>query len=213
MINFLMNNLLWTSGWPVLVGLVLFLVIGLIFSRVMVIGSVLMLLFSIYFFRNPDRACPHYDQDVIICPADGTIVDITDDQEHTEGYGRKLAIFLSVFDVHVQWAPVAGTIKELVYTPGSFLKAYLPKSSKENEHNDIIIETLRGTILVRQIAGMIARRICCWVAPGQSLLACEKIGMIRFGSRVELLVPSNVKFQVSVGDQVYGGQTVLGRFL
>ena len=106
---------------------------------------------------------------------------------------------------------MAGTVKEVLYSPGQFTLAYLPKSSELNERNDITIERPDGTrVKMRQIAGTVARRISCWVDPGDDLTRCEKVGMIRFGSRVDLFLPANALVQVKLGQQVYGGQTVIG---
>ncbi len=215
MITIIGHNLLWTSGWPVLIGIVVLLIIGAVWSRAMLIAAIGLFIFSVYFFRNPDRQCPvdAVKNGYIIAPADGCVIDITDDPVLTEGYARKISIFLSVWDVHVQWAPIDGRVMAVSYFPGAFFKAYLPKSAKENEHNDVVIESARGTLMMRQIAGLIARRICCWVKPGDELCACQKVGMIRFGSRVDLFVPDNAVFNVAKGDHVWGGQTVIARFV
>ena len=181
------------------------------------LGVLGFLIFSFYFFRNPDRVCVQAlaDPAVIVCPADGKIVSIQFDANNgLEGFARKVSIFISPFDVHVNWSPVAGTVDAITYTPGSFTLAFLPKSSHLNEHNDIRIHADNGSdVMVRQIAGTIARRICCWVNEDDTVNAGQKVGMIKFGSRVDLFLPADVALSVGLGQRVYGGETVLGRWL
>lgn len=213
--SFLTSNLLWSEGWYILVWLIVSFLIGWIFFRPLSYVSLLFLIFSFYFFRNPDRlsVAALYDDTILVCPSDGMVVDIQYSAENNlEGYAQKVSIFLSPFDVHVNWTPMAGIIKETKYRPGTFSMAFLPKSSELNERNDIIIASDDKHITVRQIAGTIARRICCWVMPGQKVPLGHKYGMIRFGSRVDVLLPQNVALAVGVGQHVYGGQTVLGQW-
>jgi len=190
--------------------------LGLIFFRPVWYISLFLLIFSFYFFRNPDRVCiPALDDAaVLICPADGKVVDIVfDSTMQLEGFAQKVSIFLSPIDVHVNWTPMSGTVEDVVYRPGTFSMAFLPKASELNERNDVSIANQKGEkIVVRQIAGTIARRICCWVKKGQSVPAGLKYGMIRFGSRVDILLPANVTLAVGIGQRVVGGQTVLGRW-
>ena len=210
------DNLLWTEGQGILVALLLIGVIGLRFSRYVLYGAVLLFVFSLLFFRNPHRVCVPAIQDdsVIMCPADGTVIDIQyDSSNDLDGYAQKVSIFLSPFDVHVNWAPIAGTLEQVHYKPGVFHLAFLPKSSAYNERNDIVVQRDDGKrVLVRQIAGVVARRICCWVKKGELINAGQKYGMIRFGSRVEVFLPADVTLAVGVGQKVYGGYTVLGRW-
>jgi len=154
------------------------------------------------------------DMTVLVCPSDGKVVDIAYDKNNgLQGYAQRVSIFLSPFDVHVNWIPMSGVIKEVKYSPGEFNFAFLPKSSELNERNDLLITDKNDrTILVRQIAGTVARRICCWVTQGESVRACQKYGMIRFGSRVDVFLPSDVSLHVGVGQRVYGGRTILGRW-
>ena len=151
---------------------------------------------------------------VIIAPADGKVVEIVHD-EHAqleEGFAYRVSIFLSPLDVHVQRTPIAGTIKKTEYRRGAFMVAYAPKSSNLNERNDIIIMSADGfTIKVRQIAGIVARRILCWVKAGEQVSAGVPFGMIRFGSRVDVFLPPSIDLAVKKGDRVVGGLTVLGR--
>ena len=214
--SFIFNNLLWSQGTLIVLILGVLFLIGLFFSRTLSIISIIAFLFCFYFFRNPDRICPeaHYDPRVIICPADGIIV--AHDYSPTssfEGYAHKVSIFLSPLDVHVNWTPIAGTISEVLHKAGAFYPAFVPKSSELNERNDIrILHENGSSLLVRQIAGTVARRICCWVHQDQVVLAGYKYGMIKFSSRIDLFLPDTVDLAVAQGQRVYGGQTVFARW-
>ncbi len=200
------SNLLWTeSPWIVAV-LALLAFAGWFFFKPFFYSAILLFAFCFYFFRNPERVCPEAleDPNVLICPADGKIVAMST---------NKISIFLSPLDVHVNWIPISGIIKKVEYVPGKFMMAFLPKSSELNEHNDVVIDHQGKTIILRQIAGTVARRIVCWVKEGQIVGAGDKYGMIKFSSRVDILLPQDVAIEVKVGQRVYGGKTVLGRFV
>jgi phosphatidylserine decarboxylase len=211
--NIFKDNLLFKDGKFIALFTILFAILAFISFNPLLILVIGFFLFSLYFFRNPNRVCSEYKQDnsILICPADGKIVDVS--QGDFEGYKQKISIFLSPLDVHVNWLPMSGSIKEINYRPGKFIVAFAPKSSDINERNDIIIENQNGTILVRQIAGFVARRICCWIKTNDTVIAGQKYGMIRFGSRVDILLPKNVEIVLSIGDRVEGGKTILGRWL
>lgn len=215
MFEFITTNLLWTQAPLVLFVLVVIGLIGLLFFRPLFYLALVVFLFCFYFFRNPVRVCPEalVDPNVIVCPADGTILEVMHSPEGKfHGYHHKVSIFLSVFNVHVNWTPIPGTIEKINYVPGQFAMAFLPKSSELNEHNDVVIKHANGqTVLVRQIAGTIARRICCWVNLGQAVNAGHKFGMIKFSSRIDLFLPADAKLNVHVGQLVTGGKTVIGR--
>jgi len=181
-------------------------VLGCIFC---LIGLAVML-----FFRDPKREIPAGDND-LLCPADGRVVDITylDQTPHYEGGCIRISVFLSVLDVHVNRAPFSGKVTRIVYTPGRFLDARLSETTEVNESLNLYLETSHGLITVRQIAGKIARRIVCRVAPGESLQRGEKYGMIRFGSRTELYVPRSVELCVQIEQRVFAGKTIVGRFV
>jgi phosphatidylserine decarboxylase len=167
-------------------------------------------LFVLYFFRDPERLVPD-DPTAVVSPADGRVVAIVD--EPFDGApGTRISIFLSVWDVHVNRAPVAGTIRAVEYRPGRFLGALFARASAENEQNVIRMSTPRGEMVFKQIAGWIARRILCWKAPGDTVRAGERIGMIRFGSRVDVWLPRVAAWAVRRGDKVYGGSSVLGHW-
>ncbi|MDR2007061.1 MAG: phosphatidylserine decarboxylase family protein [Acidaminococcales bacterium] len=169
-------------------------------------------LFMLFFFRNPARALPKDDK-AVFSPADGTVMDIADfiDHEYLDAEAKKITVFLSVFDVHVNRSPVRGEIKYQSYTCGRFRPAYKSIASFENERHAIGIENEKIKILVIQIAGILARRIVSWVTLGHDLKQGQRYGMIKFGSSTELIVPQNVRILVKKGDKVKGGVTVMGR--
>ena len=162
-------------------------------------------LFSLWFFRDPEREVPA-GPGVVVSPADGKVVALTEDAE-----GPSIAIFLSVFDVHVNRAPIAGRVETVAYRPGSFRAAFDEAAGEINERNEIVIAGETGRVRVRQIAGLIARRIVCRVAVGDRLEAGQRFGMIRFGSRTDLRLPPGSAVQVGLGDRVRGGESVVGR--
>lgn len=173
-----------------------------------IVGGVLLLLglFCLAFFRDPDRSIPE-DPRLLVAPADGTVTAV----EQTE-QGLRISIFLSVFNVHVNRSPVAGKVVQVKYHPGRFLAANFEKSSKENERNTLLLETAGGEVRVVQIAGIIARRIVCRVQSGDQLGRGERFGLIRFGSRTELYTPPGVEPLVGLGSRVRGGSTPLARW-
>lgn len=173
---------------------------------------IIFLLFSFYFFRNPDRKLEKIDQDILICPADGKIIDIV--QGDFDGFDQKVSIFLSPLDVHVNWISMTGKIVDIKYKAGQFIAAFVPKSSIFNERNDIVIQDSKNrSILLRQIAGTVARRIVCWLKIGQDVKIGQKYGMIKFSSRVDILLPKNVSLNVKLNQKVLGGNTILGRWV
>jgi len=172
-----------------------------------------LLVFTISFFRDPEANVPP-DVKLVVAPATGKIVEIkTVHEPHfLNGEATMVAMFLSVFDVHVQRAPIDGEIKFVQYNRGKFLDARNPNASLQNENRVIGIESADGfRVTVRQIAGLIARRIVGWADQGAALAKGERIGMIRFGSRVELFVPRGTEIAAKVGDYAKGGETILAR--
>ena len=214
MFEFISQNLLWTEGFNILFISAIMILFGLIKWRPLIFVGFFVFLFSFYFFRNPIRTCPIVKENssVIVCPADGKVVDIATGD--FDGYTKKVSIFLSVFDVHVNRTPIGGVVKDVTYKPGKFMLAFLPKSSELNERNDVtIVDDNKNSLIVRQIAGTIARKICCWTKPGDRVSSGRAYGMIKFGSRVDVLLPQNVVIELKKGQRVYAGQTVLGRFI
>jgi phosphatidylserine decarboxylase len=167
----------------------------------------------LYFFRDPNRQPPSAT-DLVLSPGDGEVVVITEEEERTYlGRAcRRVSIFLSVFDVHVQRAPIAGTVRSVVHKPGQFLQAFRPEASELNEHIAMTIDSRYGPVLVKQIAGILARRCVNYATAGDVLFPGQRYGLIRFGSRVDLYLPLEAELLVAVGDRVYGGLTAIARF-
>ena len=165
------------------------------------------------FFRNPARTVPGHPS-VLVAPADG-LVDAVEDVPHLEvlgGPGKRISIFLSVLDVHLNRAPYEGVLKRLVHTRGEFLDARAPECAIRNENVLWMFETPHGMIGMRQIAGLIARRIVPWAREGQSFRKGEHVGLIRFGSRTDLYLPASCAVAVKVGDRTRGAETVIARW-
>lgn len=168
--------------------------------------------FVTYFFRDPERAVPQ-EEDAVISPADGKVIKIEPVFEHRvlKAPATKISIFMSVFNVHVNRAPLTGRVLKQVYTPGKFFSANRDKASLSNEQNALLMENPEGDrLLCVQIAGLIARRIVCRVSPGDVVHKGARFGMIRFGSRLDVYLPETARVNVRVGQKVKAGQTVLG---
>jgi phosphatidylserine decarboxylase len=166
--------------------------------------------FVLYFFRDPERV-PPADPATVVSPADGRVVVIVDEMLGSRP-GRRISIFLSLWDVHVNRAPVAGRICKVEHRPGRFLAAMRSRASAENEQNVVHVSTERGEMMFRQIAGWIARRIVFWKAEGDLVVRGERVGMIRFGSRVDIWLPPEEEILVRPGEHVAGGSSVLARW-
>jgi phosphatidylserine decarboxylase len=173
----------------------------------------LLTFFVRYFFRDPVRHVPD-DPALIVSAADGIVVSVEEMEEPDFHLGpmRRVAVFLSVFDVHVNRAPAQASVKSTIYRAGKFLDARDPESSTRNECRSWWLESPRGPIAVRQIAGLIARRIVAWAGDGSELARGERIGMIRFGSRTEVFVPLECTVLVKPGDHVAGASTPIARW-
>ena len=156
------------------------------------------------FFRDPERHIPQTPE-TIVSPADGRVMEIVPENTQTQ----RISIFLSLWDVHINRAPYGGVVQSVVYTPGKFLAAYRQEASLVNEANAITIAAHGREFMVKQIAGILARRIVCRVRPGDTLEKGQRYGLIRFGSRTDLLLPATAEIAVQVGDVVRGGETVL----
>jgi phosphatidylserine decarboxylase len=169
-------------------------------------------LFVTWFFRNPQRT-PPADPQAIVSPCDGKVIRIetVENNELLAGPLQKISIFMNIFDVHVNRIPYAGVVEVIRYYPGKFLSANLDKASAENERNALVIGLGSGEkMLVIQIAGLVARRIVCWVAAGMRVNRGERFGLIRFGSRLDVFLPPRTKVRVRVGDKVRAGETPIG---
>jgi phosphatidylserine decarboxylase len=176
------------------------------------LGAVLLLLgaFVLFFFRDPERTPPS-DPDAIVSPADGRVMEVVEEARGANP-GRRISVFLSIFDVHVNRAPAAGRIAAMEYRKGRFHAAMRGRASEENEQNVIHLSTDRGEIVFKQIAGWVARRILCWKTVGDPVTRGERVGMIRFGSRVDIWLPDRVEILVRPGQHVAGGSSVLARW-
>ena len=201
----------WEARWILAFITVLAIVSGL-FSAWAFWFFVLLFLCTIAFFRDPNRVAPA-DPNVIVAAADGTVMDIVelDENEVLKNKCRRVGIFLSVFDVHTNRAPIDGRIVYCQHRPGLCVDARRPDCSEKNESMTWAFENPRGTIVVRQITGAIARRIVAWAKVGDDLKTGERFGMIRFGSRTELYLPLSATILVRIGDHVAGGATPIAR--
>src|SRR5947208_7346727 len=172
--------------------------------------SVFLALFVFSFFRDPDRVIPA-EPGAVVSPADGRVVVVTE-EENAGRPGQRLSVFLAIWNVHVNRAPASGTITNLDYRPGKFLAAMRERASLENEQNVFTLSTEAGEMVFKQIAGLIARRVVSWKKPGESVLRGERVGLVRFGSRVDIWLPQDAQISVKVGDTVHGGSSVLARW-
>ena len=174
------------------------------------LGLLVVALWVAYFFRDPERTGDRGDR-LVVSPADGKVVMISEVDEPTFLHGRaiRVSIFMNVFSVHVNRYPVSGTVRHVHYAPGKFLSAVRDESSLSNEMRSVGIETGGGRVLVRQIAGLIARRIVTYSREGDRAVQGERFGIIRFGSRVDVFIPNDSKVLVPLGQQVTAGTTVL----
>ena len=182
-------------GWPIIAGV-----------------GVIATLFSAWFFRNPARVVPEGPK-LVVAPGDGKVIAVEEEFEprYLKERSIRLTIFLNVFDVHINRMPCDGVIEDVQYQPGLFLVASKPEATLRNEQNAVMIKT-RGDmkVLCVQVAGLIARRIVCWVSPRDRAIRGERYGLIRFGSRMDTFLPMGTTLRVAVGERVKGGETILG---
>lgn len=193
---------------------VFFLVNNTVIVNTVLIASIIIYLFIVNFFRFPNRIIIR-DDNTILAPADGKIVVIeeTEEPEYFKDRRIQVSIFMNIFNVHINWFPVNGIIGYFKYHKGNFAAAYLPKSSTENERTTIVIECNNGkTILMRQIAGAMAKRIVSYAPVGGKAHQDQHAGFIKFGSRVDLFLPLDTKIEVKLGQKTTGSQTVIGTF-
>jgi phosphatidylserine decarboxylase len=202
------------EGWPfIAIPLVLTVLLAGFGARKLAAVALAATGFMGFFFRDPERRAPDV-AGAILAPADGRVVDVRSDlADPFVGPARQVSIFLSPLDVHVNRSPVAGHVVGVEYRAGAFLPAYRPEAAERNERATILIEGDGIRVAVRQIAGVLARRVVCRVRAGDRLAAGERFGIIKFGSRLDVVVPSSVGLAVRPGDRVRAGETVLGRLL
>ncbi len=185
---------------------------GLLGLRLYWLGGIF-LLFAILvlnFVRDPDRPITT-EPGAMVSPADGRVVQIVE-EEYSGRPVRRVSIFMSPLDVHVNRSPIPGAITEITYKKGAFHVASLERASIENEQNIFTVQGEEGTVVVKQIAGLLARRIVFWKRPGDQLARGERVGLIKFGSRVDVLVDPGVEIRVKVGDHIHAGSDILGYF-
>ena len=169
----------------------------------------ILLIFTFYFFRDPERVIPLGD-DILVSPADGLITNISEYKEGKKSY-TKVSIFLSVFNVHIQRLPLSGQITKIDYIEGKFINATLDKASEENERLRLTLKSGSNVIYITQIAGLIARRIICYLKTSEKVNQGERYGIIKFGSRVDIEFPNSYNLMVSIGQQCIGGETIIAR--
>lgn len=173
-------------------------------------------LFTLWFFRDPDRTIPPEalaDESIVIAPADGKIVqmEVENERHYIKGESKRVSIFLSPIDVHVNRTPVSGVVEFYEYVPGDYLVAYHPKSSEKNEHSRIGVKNKYGKVFYKQIVGLVARRIVCELKVGDSIQVGDKIGMMKFGSRMDIALEPDAEILVKIGDRVVAGETIIAK--
>jgi phosphatidylserine decarboxylase len=166
--------------------------------------------FIFYFFRDPERVIPS-QPGAVVSPADGRVV-VVADEPYAGRPGKRISIFLAIWNVHVNRSPAVGVITKMEYRPGKFFVAMRERASTENEQNIISLSTETGEIMFKQIAGILARRVVCWKKQGDHVARGERIGLVRFGSRVDLWLPRESEILVNVGDNVKGGSSVVAHW-
>ena len=191
------------EGYPFILG---FFIVGIIFNLIFPPLAVVCYLLSIgclLFFRDPNLTI-NADKNFILSPCNGTVMNVIEN----ENGQTEVRVFMSVANVHLQRSPISGTVKSVEHKPGKFLKAHLPEAYIENEQNVITIENENGTYIVKQIAGILARRCVAWVKPGDVVNQGDKIGVIKFSSQVDLIMPAGYDVRVKVGDKVTSGLSI-----
>jgi len=187
--------------------MILFLVLGF---WILGIAFAMLAAFMAFFFRDPKRETPT-ETDVVVAPADGLVTRVQPIQEGNDRSATLVSIFLSPLDVHINRAPISGKITNVSYTHGKFLMATDERASLVNEQNALTIQGEKITVVCKQIAGILARRIVCWKQAGERVALGERFGMIKFSSRTDLLLPESVDVLVTKGQRVQGGTTIIGR--
>ena len=198
------------EGYPfILTALIAFVLIFVLPKGLVVILSLVLLALFLWFFRDPERDIPPFD-DIAVSAADGKVIDI----ETTEFEGKtynKVSVFMNLFNVHVNRMPVAGTITGIRHKEGSFVPADRPEAGDRNEQNVIYVNTQYGDMVVKQIAGLVARRTVCYWEKGDKVCFGDRLGIIKFSSRVDLYLPTSFDVLVSLGDQVKAGETIIAK--
>ena len=199
------------EGWPFIIPLAI--VTAMLFAlgwKSTASVSLVLTLFVLFFFRDPERTVPQ-GAGVVVSPADGRVIVVKDIFEPTylKQEVKQISIFLSVFNVHVNRSPISGTVETVKYNPGKFHVASVDKASLDNEQTAMVVSDGQHKVLVKQIAGLIARRIVCYSKPGDAIETGERYGLIRFGSRVDIILPKDAAIKVKVGDRVTGARDII----
>ena len=206
-----MKRLIAKEGFPFVLGaLAVFLVLVIFPVKLIIFIVGLFCAFCIWFFRDPERSIPPF-KDVLVSPADGKVIEVFQ-SEHNGQAVTKISIFMNVFNVHVNRMPITGKILSVKHVEGKFLPADRPDASYENEQNVIEIESEYGNITVKQIAGLIARRTVCYAKEGETLPIGDRLGIIKFSSRLEVFVPKGFDISLKNGDIVKAGESVLAKY-
>lgn len=202
------------DGWIYLIGLGFITLLIFFWKSYAALIPFILFIFVGFFFRNPKRDIP-LQPDLVVSPADGVVMSVEKviENRYIQAEAIRIRIFLNIFNVHVNRAPVAGTVGFQEYRPGKFLAAYKNEAAQLNEQNLVGFQDGDFRVLVSQIAGLIARRVVSWVKPGDTLQRGERFGLIKFGSCTEIYLPSNVQVEVKKGDRVKGGETIIGRVI
>ena len=200
------------EGWPFILTLALFTLLLFVFGwKNIGLISFVLTLFVLSFFRDPERTVPE-GRNVVVSPADGKVVVIKDiyEPDYLQEEVTQISIFLSVFNVHVNRAPIGGVIETVKYNPGRFHIASVDKASLDNEQIGMVIRDGNRKIFVKQIAGFIARRVVCYAKPGDVIKKGERYGLIRFGSRADIFLPKDAEIKVQLGDKLKGARDIIG---
>jgi phosphatidylserine decarboxylase len=201
------------EGYPFILIFAVITLVTVFFVRPSWVAAVplVLTLFMLFFFRDPDRVIIE-GRDLFYSPADGRVVLIreTTEDELLNDKALEISIFMSAFDVHINRAPCNGVVREVKHYPGRFMAAFKEEASKANEHITMLLETDSGKVVVRQVAGLLARRAVCRVKPGDSLKQGQRYGIIKFSSRVDVFLPLSTQIKVKLNDKVKAGETVLG---
>lgn len=209
------NEIIAREGWIfIIIALAIAAVLAVFHFYIPALIFAALTLFCIFFFRNPERIIPEGDE-MVVSPADGKVMDVTTVNEELfiKGNAKRVRIFLSLFNVHINRAPVSGKVGFIKQVAGKFLPAYKDEVSFKNQRNYIGLETDFGRVLVVQITGLVARRLVCWVESGNVLQRGERFGLIRFGSCTEIYLPVETEILVKIGDSVKGGESVIAKFI
>lgn len=198
------------AGWPFVLGALVPALALAAFVPWLAAGFGAVALFMVYFFRDPERTTPA-ESGAVVSPADGRVMVAGDAEPASSppGAWKQISIFLSPLDVHINRIPIDGRVTRVEYTPGRFLAAYRPESARVNERNEVYIEREGGTLVCRQVVGVLARRLVCRVAAGANVRTGQRYGLMKFGSRIDLYLPPRATLRVAVGDRVRSGETVV----